>query len=52
MKILVCTDGSEFADKAVQYGSQFAEKYGEELTILHVIEEVLSNQAVTPYPGV
>jgi nucleotide-binding universal stress UspA family protein len=51
MKTLVCIDGSKFADKAVKYGSQFANNYGEDLTILHVIEEVVPNKDLHPYPG-
>src|SRR5512133_3517316 len=39
-KILVPTDFSETSKKAVQYAVRFAEKFGCEIVLLHVIEPV------------
>ena len=38
MKILLCTDGSETADKALNYAVQFAENFGADLTLVYVIQ--------------
>lgn len=51
MKIMVCTDGSEYGDRAVQYAARFADNYGSELTILHVIEDTTTQEEVPTYPG-
>ena len=51
MKIIVCTDSSEYSDKAVRYAAQFAKNYGAELTILHVIKDVASHRELPTYPG-
>jgi len=42
MKILLCIDGSETADKALNYAIQFAKNYGADLTLLHVIKHETS----------
>ena len=51
MKVIVCTDGSEFGSKTVQFAAQFAQKYGVDLTILYVIEEIVSQEELPTYPG-
>ena len=51
MKIMVCTDGSEYGDKAVKYAAKFADNYGIELTILHVIEDTTTQEELPTYPG-
>ena len=51
MKIMVCSDGSEYGDKAVKYAAQFAENYGSDLTILHVIEDTTTQEELPTYPG-
>lgn len=51
MKIMVCTDGSEYGDKAVKYAAQFADNYGIELTILHVIEDTITQEDLPTYSG-
>ena len=38
MKILVCTDGSEIAQKAVEYAANFAKNYKADLTVMYVID--------------
>ncbi len=42
MKILVCTDGSESANKALKFAAQFAKNYGADLTVIYVIEHEIS----------
>jgi len=37
--IVACTDGSEYGDKAVKFAAQFAEKFGVDLALLHVVPE-------------
>ena len=44
MKVLVCTDGSEYAGKAVKFAAQFTKNYGAELTTLYVIEDEESRE--------
>lgn len=51
MKIMVCSDGSEYGDRAVKYAAQFAENYGSDLTILHVIEDTTTKEELPTYPG-
>jgi nucleotide-binding universal stress UspA family protein len=51
MKIMVCTDGSEYGDKAVKYAAQFADNYGIDLTILHVIEDTITQDELPTFPG-
>jgi len=36
-KILIATDGSDHARKAVEFGSDLAEKYGAEVVLVHVL---------------
>jgi nucleotide-binding universal stress UspA family protein len=36
-KILIATDGSEHAGKAVAFGADLAEKYGAEVVLVHVL---------------
>lgn len=38
MKLLVCTDGSEFADKALRFSAELAKNYKADLTVLHVVK--------------
>ena len=42
MKILVCTDGSEVAKKAIEYATGFAKNYKASLTVLYVIDHETS----------
>lgn len=42
MKILVCTDGSEGAERAVEYAANFAKNYHAALTVMYVIEHETS----------
>jgi len=42
MKILVCTDGSEIAQKAVEYAADFAKNYRAALTVMYVIDHETS----------
>ena len=51
MKLIVCTDGSEYGDKAVRFAAKFAKNFGEELTLLHVIEDTVPLQELPQYPG-
>ncbi|HWL09340.1 MAG TPA: universal stress protein [Planctomicrobium sp.] len=39
-KILVPTDFSEFSKHALQYGCELARRFGAELTLLHVVEDI------------
>lgn len=45
MRVLVCTDGSEYADKTVKFAAQFAKNYGADLTKLYVVEYMESREA-------
>jgi universal stress protein A len=51
MKIMVCTDGSEYGEKAVKYAAQFAANFGIDLTILYVIEDTTTQEELPTYPG-
>ena len=51
MKILVCTDGSETAEKAVKAGAISASKFGFEVTVLSVIEDLVSYPTFPTDPG-
>ena len=51
MRVLVCTDGSKYANKAVKFAAQFAKNYEADLTILHVIKDVASHRELPTYPG-
>ncbi|MDY6864197.1 MAG: universal stress protein [Thermodesulfobacteriota bacterium] len=51
MKIIVCTDGSEYGDKTVEFAARFAEKFRIDLTILHVIEDLVPQAELPTYPG-
>ena len=42
MKILVCTDGSEIAEKAIEYAADFAKNYRADLTVIYVIDHETS----------
>ncbi len=42
MKILVCTDGSEIAQKAVEYAADFAKNFRADLTAMYVIDHETS----------
>lgn len=42
MKILVCTDGSEVAQKAIEYAGDFAKNYQAALTVMYVIDHETS----------
>lgn len=42
MKILVCTDGSEIAAKAIEYAANFAKNYRADLTVMYVIDHETS----------
>ena len=42
MKILVYTDGSEIAQKAVKYAADFAKNYKADLTVMYVIDHETS----------
>ena len=44
MKILVCVDGSECANRAVKYAAQFAKNYKADLTVIYVIESERSKK--------
>lgn len=39
-KILICTDFSDYAQRALDYALSMAGAYGAELTLLHIIEDV------------
>jgi nucleotide-binding universal stress UspA family protein len=39
-RILVPTDFSKFSDNALRYGAAFAEKFGAELHLLHVVQDL------------
>ena len=49
-KILVPIDGSEQADKALDFGLDLAKKYSAEVEILHVIPPIMV--PVMPYPTI
>ena len=51
MKVMVCTDGSECGNKTVVFAATFAEKYKVDLTILHVIEDIVPQKELPNYPG-
>jgi len=51
MKLIVCTDGSEYGNEAVRFAAKFAKNFGEELTLLHVIEDTVPLQELPTYPG-
>ena len=51
MKIIVCADGSEYGNKAVKFAAQFAKNFGVDLTILNVIEDIISQEELPTYPG-
>ena len=50
MKVMLCTDGSECANKAVVFAAGFAEHYKVDLTILHVIEDIVQQKKLPNYP--
>jgi len=47
-RILVPTDFSEYSNNALSYGCAFAEKFGSELHLLHVLQDLV---AMVPEPG-
>lgn len=51
MKILVCTDGSPYAEKAVKAAGIAANYFGFEVTILSVIEDVVTYDKFPEEPG-
>ncbi|UCF57799.1 MAG: universal stress protein [Deltaproteobacteria bacterium] len=51
MKILVCTDGSEYGEKAVKAGAISAKYFGFEVTLLHVIEDIVRYEELPDRPG-
>ena len=51
MKILVCTDGSETAEKAVKAGAISANNFGFEVTVLNVIQDSASYDKFPTDPG-
>jgi len=51
MKVMVCTDGSECGDKAVQFAARFASNYAVNLKILHIIEETTTHEVLPDYSG-
>jgi nucleotide-binding universal stress UspA family protein len=42
MKILVCTDGSEYAEKALAFAAELAKNYKAELGLLYVVKHDVS----------
>ena len=44
MKILVCTDGSEYAVGAIKFAARFAKNYKADLTMVYVIESEISRE--------
>lgn len=46
--ILVPTDMSEFSEHALRYGCEFARRFGSELHLLNVVQDVV---AMVPEPG-
>jgi nucleotide-binding universal stress UspA family protein len=51
MKILVCTDGSEYGEKAVKAGAISSKYFGFEMTLLHVIEDIVKYEEFPTTPG-
>jgi nucleotide-binding universal stress UspA family protein len=51
-RILVTTDMSPFAEKAVRYAHELAEKLGSELHVLHVARDLSALVASLPFTGV
>lgn len=47
-KILVPTDFSDFSNNALKYGCALSEKFGSELHLLHVLQDLV---AMVPEPG-
>jgi nucleotide-binding universal stress UspA family protein len=45
-QILLCTDFSEYSERALGYAISVAEEYDAELTVMHVLEEVPSQEKV------
>jgi nucleotide-binding universal stress UspA family protein len=43
-QVLLCTDFSEYSERARHYAISVAEEYGAELTVMHVIEEAPSQE--------
>ncbi len=50
-EFLSCTDGSEYAEKAVKASARSAKYAGYGLTLLHVIEDVVSYAELPDDPG-
>ncbi len=51
MKVVVCSDDSEYGDRAVKYAARFAQRFGIDLTIMYVIEGIVSSEELPSYPG-
>ena len=51
MKILVCTDGSDYAEKAVKAGAVAAKYFDFEITLLNVIEDTVTYENFPSDPG-
>jgi nucleotide-binding universal stress UspA family protein len=51
MKILVCTDGSEYGEKAVKAAAVAAKYFGFEVTLVHVIEDIVKYEELPDDSG-
>ena len=51
MKFLACTDGSPYAEKAIKASAVAAKYAGYSLTLLHVLEDVVSYADFPDGPG-
>ena len=50
-EFLACTDGSPFAEKAVKASARSSKYSGHDLTLLHVIEDVVTYSELPNDPG-
>ena len=51
MKILVCIDDSEYGEKTAKAGAITAKTFGFEMTLLHVIEDIVKYEEMPNSPG-
>ena len=51
MKLIVCTDGSDYGDKAVKFAAEFAQNYKMDLTLLNVIEDIVPREKLPTHEG-